>query len=94
MQYIPRDRAYQAELKTDLHFAETSSRLIKATLKGIKIDIFSQQNLPEERKIDQTYFGKSFLKLKGNANRHKNFENRLTRTRRKIFYFSLEFDEN
>ena len=84
MHYIPRDRVYLAELKTDLHFAETSSRPIKAALKAVKIDIFSQQNLPEERKIDQTYFWKSFLKLKIDANRHKKFGNLLTRARKKF----------
>jgi hypothetical protein len=41
----------QAELKTGLHFAETSSRPIKATLKVVKIDIFSKKNLQEEREI-------------------------------------------
>jgi len=49
MLYIPSDRVYHAELRTDHHFAETSSRPIKAMLKAIKIDIFSQQNIPERR---------------------------------------------
>ena len=80
MHYIPLDRACHAELRTDLHFAETSSRPIKATLKVVKIDIFSQNNLQEDREIAKTYFNKSFLKFKVNANRHKNFENRLIRS--------------
>ena len=37
------DRVGQDELKTGLYFAETSSRTIKATLKVVKIDIFSQK---------------------------------------------------
>ena len=80
MKNILLDRVDQAELRTDLHFAETSSRPIKATLKVVKIDIFSQNNLQEDREIAKTYFNKSFLKFKVNANRHKNFENRLIRT--------------
>ena len=48
----------QAELKTGLHFAETSSRPIKATLKVVKIDIFSQQSLPKERVTDKKYLTK------------------------------------
>ena len=71
MHHIPRDRVNKAELRTDLHFAETSSRPIKAALNAVKIDIFSQQNLPEERGINQTCFSKSLLKLKVNENRHK-----------------------
>ena len=43
---------------------------------------------------DKKYFNKSFLKLKVNANRHKNFDNGLIRTREKLFYFFLDFDEN
>ena len=42
---IPRDRGY-------LHFAETSSRPSKATLKVVKIATFTLQNLPEEREIE------------------------------------------
>ena len=80
---IPRDRANIRDFKTDLHFAETSSRPSKATLKVVKIDVFSPKNLQDEREIDKEYFNKSFLKLKVNANRHKNFENRLIRTRDK-----------
>ena len=83
MKNILLDRVDQAELRTDLHFAENSSRPIKATLKVVKIDILSQQNLQEERVIYKKYCNKSFLKLKVNANRHKNFENRLIRTREK-----------
>ena len=40
MHYTLLDRAHQADLRTDLHFAETSSRPTKATLKNVKIDIF------------------------------------------------------
>ena len=83
MQKILIDRVDQPELRTDLHFAETSSRPINATLKAVKIDMFSHQNLQEEREMDTKCFNKSFLKLKVNANRHKNFENRLIRTRDK-----------
>ena len=46
----------QAELKNGLHFAETSSRPIKATLKVVKIDILSQQNLQEEKVIYKKYY--------------------------------------
>ena len=49
---IPLDRVGQAELKNGLHFAETSSRPIKATLKGLKIAIFSLQNSSEGREIE------------------------------------------
>ena len=94
MLYIPSDRVHHAELRTDLHFAETSSRPIKAALKAVKIDIFCQQNLPEEREIDQTCLCKSFLKLKVNANGHKNFENRSIRTPKIFFQFSSKYDEN
>ena len=73
----------QAELKTGLHFAETLSRPIKATLKVVKIDIFSQQSLPKERVRDKKYFNKSFLKLKVHMNRDKIFENQWLRTRDK-----------
>ena len=52
MLYIPRDRGGDADLRTDLHFAETSSRPIKAMLKGLKMATFSQQNLPEGREIE------------------------------------------
>ena len=52
IQNIPRDRVNIPDFKTDLHFAETSSRPIKATLKGVKIDIFGQNNVPEERELD------------------------------------------
>ena len=44
---IPRDRANIRDFKTDLHFAETSSRPSKATLKVVKIATFTLQNLPE-----------------------------------------------
>ena len=40
MHYIPLVGVCHAELRTDTHFAETSSRLIKAMLKVVKIDIF------------------------------------------------------
>ena len=47
-----RNRVDDADLITDLHFAETSSRPIKATLKVMKIATFSLQNLPEGREIE------------------------------------------
>ena len=49
---IPHDRANIRDFKTDLHFAETSSRPSKATLKVVKIATFTQQNLPEGREIE------------------------------------------
>ena len=49
MQNISHDRVNVRDFKTGLHFAVTSSRPIKAMLKAIKIDIFSQQNIPERR---------------------------------------------
>ena len=73
-EYIPLDRVDQAELRTDLHFAKTSSMPIKATLKVVKIDIFSQQKLQEERKTDKKYFNNSLLNLDVNANRRKSFK--------------------
>ena len=84
MQGILLDRGGQPELKTGLHFAETSSWPIKAMLKVVKTDIFSQQNLLKEKDVDKTYFNKSFLKLKVNANRLK-FENWLIRTQEIVF---------
>ena len=78
---VPQDRTNYRDFKTDLYFAETSSRPCKAILKVVKIDIFSPKNLQDEREIDKKYFNKSFLKLKVNANRHKKFENRSIRTR-------------
>ena len=40
---IPLDRVGQAELKNGLHFAETSSRPSKATVKAVKIANFTLQ---------------------------------------------------
>jgi len=76
----PHDRTNIPDFKTDLHFAETSSRPSKATIKVVKTDIFSPKYLQDERKMDKRYSNKSFLELKVNANRHKNFENRSIRT--------------
>ena len=53
MKNILLDRGDKTELRTDLHFAETSSRPIKATLKVVKIDIFSQQKVQEEREREK-----------------------------------------
>ena len=58
------DRTKNRDFKTDLHFAESSSRPSKAMLKVVKIDIFSQENLQEEREMDQKYSNNSFLKFK------------------------------
>ena len=52
MLYIPRDRVDDTDLRTGLNVAETSSRPIKATLKSLKIAIFSLQNLPEGRETE------------------------------------------
>ena len=52
MLYIPGDRVDEADLSTDLHFAETSSRPNKAALKGLKIATFTLQNLLEGREIE------------------------------------------
>ena len=52
MKNILLDRVDQVELRTDLHFAETSSRPIKVTLKVVKIDIFSQKK-PTKRKNER-----------------------------------------
>ena len=49
---IPRDRTNIRDFKTYLHFAETSSRPIKATLKVAKITTITLQNLPEKRVIE------------------------------------------
>ena len=43
MKNVLLDRVDQAELRTDLHFEETSSRPMKATLKVVKIDIFRKK---------------------------------------------------
>ena len=52
MQNMSLDRLSHTNFKTDLHFAVTSSRPIKATLKGIKIATFTLPNLSEEREIE------------------------------------------
>ena len=52
MQNTPDDRVNVPDYKTGLHFAVTSSRPIKATLKGLKIATFTLQNLPEGREIE------------------------------------------
>ena len=52
MQNIPEDRVNVCDFKTGLHFPVTSSRPIKATLKGMKIATFTLPNLPEEREIE------------------------------------------
>ena len=52
MQNVSHDRVNVHDFKTNLHFAVTSSRPIKATLKGLKIATFTLQNLPEGREIE------------------------------------------
>ena len=52
IQNIPDKRVNVLDYKTGLHFAVTSSRPIKATLKGIKIATFTLPNLSEEREIE------------------------------------------
>ena len=52
MQNISHNRVNVRDFKTGLHFAVTSSRPIKATLKGLKIATFTLQNVPEEREIE------------------------------------------
>ena len=52
MQNITHDRVKVRDFKTGLHFPVTSSRPIKATLKGMKIATFTLPNLLEEREIE------------------------------------------
>ena len=47
IQNIPRDTADETEVWTSLHFVTTSLWPIKATLKVVKIDNFTLQNLQE-----------------------------------------------
>ena len=70
MQGILLHRVGQVEVKTGLYFSQTSSRPIKATIKVVEIDIFSQQNLQKQGGIDKISSNKSFFKLKVNENRH------------------------
>ena len=44
---IPRDRVNNTDIKNDLNFFVSSSRPIKATLKGLKIVALTLQNRPE-----------------------------------------------
>ena len=52
MQDIPFDTANYRDFISGLYFAVTSSRPIKATLKGLKIATFTLQNLPEGKEIE------------------------------------------
>ena len=55
MQNIPHDRMNVRDFKTGLHFAVTSSKPIKAALKGLKIATFTLPNIPEERGIEYNF---------------------------------------
>ena len=52
MQIVQFDTANHRDFISGLYFALTSSRPIKATLKGLKIATFTLQNLPEGKEIE------------------------------------------